>query len=115
MGPTAAICTCTRQDYEQILEDLQEFWDGRDTRALHHPMLVNEFGNSAFVARAGPKVIAYLFGFVSQVEPVGYVHLIAVRPQRGGGALAASLSRTLSHLHADMAAGTSKRLQPPRT
>jgi hypothetical protein len=54
MGPTAAICTCTRQDYEQILEDLQEFWDGRDTRALHHPMLVNEFGNSAFVARAGP-------------------------------------------------------------
>jgi len=91
MGPTAAICTCTRQDYEQILEDLQEFWDGRDTRALHHPMLVNEFGNSAFVARAGPKVIAYLFGFVSQVEPVGYVHLIAVRPSARGQGLGRKL------------------------
>ena len=74
------ISTCTQPDYKQILMDLQDFWDGRDTSALHHPMLVNEFGNSAFVIRAGPKVIAYLFGFVSQVEPVGYVHLIAVRP-----------------------------------
>ena len=74
------ISTFTQQDYKQILMDLQDFWDGRDTSALHHPMLVNEFGNSAFVIRAGPKVIAYLFGFVSQVEPVGYVHLIAVRP-----------------------------------
>jgi hypothetical protein len=70
------ISTCTQQDYKQILIDLQDLWDGRDTSALHHPMLVNEFGNSAFVIRAGPKVIAYLFGFVSQVEPVGYVHLI---------------------------------------
>src|SRR5271166_741695 len=73
------ISTCTQQDYNQILEELQDFWDGRDTRALHHPMLINEFGNSAFVIRVGAKVIAYLFGFVSQVEPVGYVHLIAVR------------------------------------
>jgi GNAT superfamily N-acetyltransferase len=73
------ISKCTQQDYNQILHELQDFWDGRDTRALHHPMLINEFGNSAFVIRAGTKVVAYLLGFVSQVEPVGYVHLIAVR------------------------------------
>ena len=73
------ISQCTRQDYNQILDELQDFWDGRDTRALHHPMLINEFRNSAFVIRVGAKVVAYLFGFVSQVEPVGYVHLIAVR------------------------------------
>ena len=73
------ISTCTQQDYCQILDELEDFWDGRDTRALHHPMLINEFGNSAFVIRVGSKVIAYLFGFASQVEPVGYVHLIAVR------------------------------------
>jgi ribosomal protein S18 acetylase RimI-like enzyme len=42
-------------------------------------MLINEFGNSAFVIRDGDKVVAYLFGFVSQVEPIGYAHLIAVR------------------------------------
>jgi ribosomal protein S18 acetylase RimI-like enzyme len=75
----AEISTCTQQDYNQILDELRDFWEGRETRQLHHPMLVNEFGNSAFVIRDGAKVVAYLFGFVSQTEPVGYVHLIAVR------------------------------------
>ena len=46
-GMALEISTCTQQDYN-------------DTSALHHPMLVNEFGNSAFVIRAGLKVIAYL-------------------------------------------------------
>jgi ribosomal protein S18 acetylase RimI-like enzyme len=73
------ISRCTQQDYNQILEDLPEFWDGRDTRHLHHPFLIHEFGNSAFVIREGRQVLAYLFGFVSQTEPVGYVHTIAVR------------------------------------
>jgi GNAT superfamily N-acetyltransferase len=73
------ILPCTQQDYGQILRDLREFWDGRDTRHLHHPMFIHEFGNSAFVIRDGADVLAYLFGFVSQVEPVGYVHLVAVR------------------------------------
>jgi GNAT superfamily N-acetyltransferase len=75
----AGISLCTLQDYHQILDELREFWDGRDTRHLHHPMLIHEFGNSAFVIRDGTKVIGYLFGFISQTEPVGYVHLIAVR------------------------------------
>jgi hypothetical protein len=73
------ISLCTQQDYNQILGDLPEFWDGRDTRHLHHPFLIHEFGNSAFVIRDGRQVLAYLFGFISQTEPVGYVHLIAVR------------------------------------
>jgi hypothetical protein len=73
------ISLCTTQDYNQILDDLPEFWDGRDTRHLHHPMLVREFGNSAFVIRDSARVVAYLFGFIAQTEPVGYLHLIAVR------------------------------------
>jgi GNAT superfamily N-acetyltransferase len=76
---SAEISSCTEQDYNQLLDDLPEFWDGRDTRHLHHPMLVREFGNSAFVIRDGATVVAYLFGFISQTEPVGYLHLIAVR------------------------------------
>jgi GNAT superfamily N-acetyltransferase len=75
----AQIAACTRQDYDQILDDLPDFWDGRDTRHLHHPMLIKEFGNSAFVIRDGALVVAYLFGLMSQTEPVGYLHLIAVR------------------------------------
>ena len=78
MSEAAQISACTQQDYLQILDDLDEFWDGRDVRALHHPFLVHEFGNSAFVIRDGSRVVAYLFGFISQTEPVGYVHLIAV-------------------------------------
>jgi GNAT superfamily N-acetyltransferase len=75
----APIAACTQQDYDQILDALPEFWDGRDTRHLHHPMLIKEFGNSAFVIRDGGVVVAYLFGLMSQTEPVGYLHLIAVR------------------------------------
>jgi GNAT superfamily N-acetyltransferase len=73
------ISICTRQDYHQILDELHEFWGARDTRHLHHPFLIHEFGNSAFVIRNGAQVVAYLFGFVSQTEPVGYVHTVAVR------------------------------------
>jgi predicted GNAT superfamily acetyltransferase len=73
------ISICSRQDYNQILDELHEFWGARDTRHLHHPFLIHEFGNSAFVIRNGAQVVAYLFGFVSQTEPVGYVHTVAVR------------------------------------
>jgi ribosomal protein S18 acetylase RimI-like enzyme len=86
----AAISNCTQQDFTQILDELADFWDGREVRHLHHPMLIHEFGNSAFVIRDGATVAAYLFGFISQVEPVGYVHVIAVRAsarRRGLGEL----------------------------
>jgi ribosomal protein S18 acetylase RimI-like enzyme len=46
---------------------------------LHHPFLIHEFGNTAFVIRDGSRVVGYLFGFLSQTQPVGYVHAIAVR------------------------------------
>src|SRR5215204_5706897 len=64
MNKPIEISICTQQDYFQVLEELPEFWDGRDTRNLHHPFLIHEFGNSAFVIRGGLRVIAYLFGFV---------------------------------------------------
>ena len=85
MTPEAAvnqpveISKCTAQDFDQILTALPEFWDGRDTHHLHHSFLIHEFGDTAFVIREGGQVIAYLFGFFSQTQPVGYVHAIAVR------------------------------------
>lgn len=42
-------------------------------------MFINEFRNTAFVIRNNNIVIAYLFGFLSQTEQTGYVHLIGVR------------------------------------
>jgi ribosomal protein S18 acetylase RimI-like enzyme len=73
------ISNCTAQDYNQILESLPEFWNGRDTRHLHQSFLVHEFGDTAFVIREGARVVAYLFGFLSQAQQVGYVYAIAVR------------------------------------
>jgi len=91
MSSAAEISMCTQQDYNQILDELQEFWGARDTRHLHHPFLVHEFGNSAFVIRNGAQVVAYLFGFLSQTEPVGYVHTVAVRTSARRQGLAGEL------------------------
>ena len=79
MSEPVEISTCTPQDFQQILAELPEFWDGRATRHLHHSFLIHEFGDTAFVIRDGSRVVAYLFGFLSQTQPVGYVHAIAVR------------------------------------
>ena len=73
------IANCTKQDFDQILTEFKEFWDSDRTLALHHPTLINEFGNSAFVIREGQKVVAYLFGFLSQTSPIGYIQLLSVR------------------------------------
>src|SRR5262245_22920243 len=97
------ISICTDQDYTQIIDELHEFWGARDTRHLHHPFLVHEFGNSAFVIRNGAQVVAYLFGFLSQTEPVGYVHTPA------GDASRRSSSATSSSSPGGMVASTSRR------
>jgi len=93
MNSPAEISICTDHDYNQILDELHEFWGARDTRHLHHPFLIHEFGNSAFVIRNGGEVVAYLFGFLSQTEPVGYVHAVAVRMSARRRRLAQELFR----------------------
>ena len=73
------ITNCTKQDFDQILTEFSRFWETERTLALHHPTLIHEFGDSAFVIKDGPTVAAYLFGFISQTSPTGYVQLLAVR------------------------------------
>jgi GNAT superfamily N-acetyltransferase len=73
------ITNCSKADFDQILTDFSQFWDSERTISLHHPTLIYEVGNSAFVIKQEGKVVAYLFGFLSQTEPAGYVQLIAVR------------------------------------
>lgn len=70
---------CTTSDYHQILADISNFWGSDRTLNIHHPMFIYEFGNSAYVIKINDRVIAYLFGFISQTSPTGYVHLIGVR------------------------------------
>ena len=71
---------CTKADFDRIVSDHADFWDSDLTRQLHHPMLIFEFGDTAYVIRDGETVAAYLFGFYAQTGPVAYVHLVGVRP-----------------------------------
>jgi GNAT superfamily N-acetyltransferase len=81
------ILRCTKKDFDQILNDIIDFWGSDRTLGIHHPMFVYEFGNTAFVIKDDEKVIAYLFGFFSQTEQTGYIHLIGVRKSYQGKGL----------------------------
>ena len=73
------ITLCTKADFDQILTEIADFWGSDRTLKLHHPILLYEFGNSAYVVKEGERVVGYLFGFISQTAPVGYVKFIGVR------------------------------------
>ena len=73
------ITLCTKADFDQILTDFVDFWGDERTKRLHHPVYLYEFGNSAYVIREDGRVIAYLFGLLSQTAPVAYVKFIGVR------------------------------------
>lgn len=70
---------CSKADFDQIISNINDFWESDRTLHLHHPMLIYEFGNTAFVIKDGDTVCAYLFAFYSQTEPIAYAHLLAVR------------------------------------
>lgn len=73
------VSLCTIEDFNEIRADISSFWGSDRTLYLHHPMLVYEFGNTAFVIKDQGRVVAYLFGFFSQTESVAYAHLVGVR------------------------------------
>jgi GNAT superfamily N-acetyltransferase len=74
----------TIEDFVSITDDRREFWGDRDLPALHHPLLVHEFGETALVIRKDGaircegQVVAYLFGLLTPSD-VGYIHVVAVR------------------------------------
>jgi len=85
------IVNCTKADFDRILTEFGRFWDSERTRALHHPILIFEFGNSAFIIKENGEILAYLFGLISQTGPTGYVHLLAVRQDKRKIGLASKL------------------------
>jgi L-amino acid N-acyltransferase YncA len=78
---THQIENCSPEDFQQILTDIVDFWGSDRTLSLHHPMFVHEFRDTSFVIRHNDKVIAYLFGFLSQTSKTGYIHLVGVRAE----------------------------------
>lgn len=76
---TKKIQNCSHNDFLEILTDISDFWVNDRTSSLHHQMFVYEFGDTAYVIKDIGKVVAYLFGFISQTQQLGYVHVVGVR------------------------------------
>lgn len=76
------ISHCTKEDFDNILKNFNLFWEGDDyerlkkLKHLHHPMMLYELGDNAFVIKENEQVISYLFGLFSRKEPLAYVQLI---------------------------------------
>lgn len=84
----------TKEDFDQIIENLDQFWGMRNDKLLyiHHPIFLYEFGDTAFVVREGDRVAAYLFGFVSQTDPqTAYGQVVACHPDYRGQGLVEAL------------------------
>ncbi len=79
----------TKRDFDTIVREIDKWWAG-PVAHLAHAVFFYEFGDSALVAEDGGEIVGFLFGFVAPTAPpVGYVHLVGVRPDwrnRGLGA-----------------------------
>jgi len=76
------ITLCTKNDYDQIITDMADFWNSShidNLRKQHNPVYFYEFGNTAFVVKENDKVIGYLFGLYSQTSPTACVKFVGVR------------------------------------
>ena len=73
------IAHCAKKDFDQIITDFVDFWGDERTKSLHNPVFLYEFGNTAYVAKEGDKVVGYLLGLLSQTGPVAYVKFVGVR------------------------------------
>jgi GNAT superfamily N-acetyltransferase len=72
---------CSIQDYLEIFYDLELYWGDRRTEHIHHPIFVREFGNTAFVIKVDDLIVGYLFGFFSQTEKCGYIHIVGIHEE----------------------------------
>ncbi len=91
------IVNCSKADFDNILKQLDQYWEGADLerlskiRHLHHPMMIYELGDNAYVIKDGSRVKAYLLGLFSKTEPVAYVHFIATHKHHKRRGLARAL------------------------
>jgi GNAT superfamily N-acetyltransferase len=107
------IARCTHRDFLEILTDLEDFWGTDRAGAVHHPMFVHEFADTAWVVREDGRVIAYLFGLWSQAEPIGYIHLVAVRRSHQGRGIGNWLYERFEELARERGCTALKAITPP--
>ncbi|MGH2883766.1 MAG: GNAT family N-acetyltransferase [Solirubrobacteraceae bacterium] len=104
----------TKADFDEIVDRLAAFWGERDLSAMHHPMFIHEFGDSAFLMRdEHGGVAAYLFGFVVPSQALAYVHLVAVRDDQRGRGLARMLYERFERLARERGCDRIKAITTP--
>jgi predicted GNAT superfamily acetyltransferase len=82
---------CTKADFLDIVDDLPAYWGSDRTAGAHHPMVIEEFGDTAFVAREDGAICGYLFGFFAQTGPYFFIHLVGVRDTHKGRGIGRAL------------------------
>jgi ribosomal protein S18 acetylase RimI-like enzyme len=81
-----------RSDYDRISPLVDDWWGGRQMRALLPRLFFEHFRETSFVAEEDGELVAFLNGFLSQSFPdEAYIHFVGVRPDRRGGGLASEL------------------------
>ena len=79
-------------DHDRIAPLVDDWWGGRQMRALLPRLFFEHFRETSFVAEDGGEVVGFLNGFLSQSSPdEAYIHFVGVRPDRRGTGLAREL------------------------
>jgi ribosomal protein S18 acetylase RimI-like enzyme len=76
--PIMPIENCTKEDFDKILSNIPDYWGSDRTLHLHLPILLYEFGDTAFVLKNDGFLCGYLFGLFAQTGPYAYVQFIGV-------------------------------------
>ena len=79
-------------DYDRISPIVDDWWGGRQMRALLPRLFFEHFRETSFVAEEDGELVGFLNGFLSQTFPdEAYIHFVGVRPDRRGSGLASDL------------------------
>ncbi len=77
---TVTLHSLTRPDYLKIWE-VADSWFGAPISYLLHPVYVEHFSKTSFVAKKEGRIVGFILGFISQDQPeIAYAHLIVTDP-----------------------------------
>jgi N-acetylglutamate synthase-like GNAT family acetyltransferase len=69
-------------DYNNIIIVLDEWWEGRRMADMLPRLFFKYFKDSSFVIEEENAIVAFLIGFISQVNPNhAYVHFMGIHPE----------------------------------
>lgn len=78
---TATLHPLTRPDYLEICK-VADSWYGAPVSYLLHPIYVEQFSTTSFVAKKDGRIVGFILGFISQDQPeMAYTHLLIVDPR----------------------------------